>query len=114
MEINLDAIPVSPLAAKLCATYGLDPLGTIASGALLATCASGDAEHIVELWAQAGWSGTVIGRMGSHHNQNAEPVNGHITNPMTGRPQALTALRAGKRLAFPTFAADEIIKLWTS
>ncbi len=47
----------SPLAAKLCATYGLDPLGTIASGALLATCAPDDAQTLIELWAQAGWSG---------------------------------------------------------
>ncbi len=114
MEINLDAIPISPLAAKLCATYGLDPLGTIASGALLATCAIDDAEYIIELWAQAGWSGTVIGRMNSHHNQDAELVNGQMTNPTTGRIQAITALRAGQRTPFPTFAADEIIKLWTS
>ena len=38
VEVNLDAIPIAPLAAKLCAVYGLDPLGTIASGALLTTC----------------------------------------------------------------------------
>ena len=37
---------VSPLAAKLCAAYDLDPLGTIASGALLATCAPDDAEKL--------------------------------------------------------------------
>jgi hydrogenase maturation factor len=120
MEIDLDAIPVSPLAAKLCAAYHLDPLGTIASGALLATCAHDDADSLLQQWAQAGWTGTKIGRMSEndHHNpqrsteSSTGPNNGLITNPTTGHPQVLTALRAGKRLPFPTFAADEITKLW--
>lgn len=112
MEINLDAIPTSPLAAKLCATYGLDPLGTIASGALLATCAPEDAQRLLDAWAQAGWSGALIGRMIAA-NSMPEPANGHITNPTTGRHQQFTALRAGKRIPLPTFAADEITKLWT-
>jgi hydrogenase maturation factor len=128
MEIDLDAIPVSPLAAKLCAAYHLDPLGTIASGALLATCAQDDADSLLQQWAQAGWTGTKIGRMieDDHHNpkrstesdtesstaQNPGPNNALITNPTTGHIQVLTALRAGKRLPFPTFAADEITKLW--
>jgi hydrogenase maturation factor len=114
MEIHLDAIPVLPLAAKLCATYGLNPLGTIASGALLATCAPDHAESVIRAWAQVGWLGTVIGHLTSNthqstaHNQVAE----QMTNPVTGRTQALIALAAGKRVPFPTFAADEIIKLW--
>ena len=113
IEVNLDAIPILPLAAKLCATYGLDPLGTIASGALLATCAPEDAARILQLWAQAGWPGTVIGHMSGEGNRPNEQNNGLFTNPTTGRSQKLTALRGGKRVSFPTFAADEIIKLWT-
>jgi hydrogenase maturation factor len=112
IEIHLDAIPISPLATKLCAAYGLDPLGTIASGALLATCAAEDAETLIDLWAQAGWSGAVIGRMTTPQNGNTEHSNGYITNPTTGRSQSFTALRAGKHVPFPTFAADEIVKLW--
>ena len=111
MEINLDAIPTSPLAAQLCATYGLDPLGTIASGALLATCAPDDAQHLLDAWAHAGWSGAIIGHL-FPLNHTPESANGHITNPTTGRQQQFTALRAGKRVPFPTFAADEITKLW--
>lgn len=111
IEVNLDAIPIAPLAAKLCAAYGIDPLGTIASGALLATCAPADAERVLALWAQAGWAGTVIGHMNGDGSPNT--TNGLFTNPTTGRAQKLTALRAGKRVSFPTFAADEIIKLWT-
>ena len=37
LRIDLDAIPILPLTAKLCAGFGLRPLGLIASGALLAT-----------------------------------------------------------------------------
>ncbi|MEZ4634571.1 MAG: AIR synthase-related protein [Caldilineaceae bacterium] len=39
LEVDLDAIPIPAIAAELCAVYGLDPLGTIASGALIATAA---------------------------------------------------------------------------
>ncbi len=93
MTINLDAIPISPLAAKLCAVYGLDPLGTIASGALLATCAPEHADLIMQQWTVACWSGSVIGQV-------------------LKDPQTCTATRAGQRIPFPTFAADEITKLW--
>lgn len=121
VEVDLDAIPIAPLAAKLCAAYGLDPLGTIASGALLATCAPANVERVLALWAQAGWAGTVIGSMNSESNQssgqnasqNTSQTNNLFTNPTTGRAQKLTALRAGQRVPFPTFAADEITKLWT-
>ena len=98
IEVNLDAIAISPLAAKLCAAYGLDPLGTIASGALLATCAPEDAALIMAQWTQAGWSGTIIGRMMSRVAPDNELM--------------LTARRDGKEATFPTFAADEITKLW--
>jgi hydrogenase maturation factor len=116
IEIDLDKIPVSSLAAKLCAVYDLDPLGTIASGALLATCAPDAANSVIQQWAQAGWSGTVIGRMTRNNHDNAEyhteQSNGMTTNPTTDHQQAFVALRAGKRVPFPTFAADEITKLW--
>lgn len=126
MEINLDAIPVSSLAARLCATYDLNPLGTIASGALLATCAPEDADTILQAWMQIGWSGAIIGRLaddlrspnsGQIANQTKgqinSQINGQFTNPVTGRSQTLIATRRGKRVPFPTFAADEIVKLWT-
>ncbi len=93
LEIDLDAIPVPALAARLCAEYGLDPLGTIASGALLATCAPHAADAILAAWQAQGWPGRVIGR---------------ATQP--GAP--LTARRDGRVVDFPTFAADEITKLW--
>jgi hydrogenase maturation factor len=93
LEIDLDAIPIAPLAARLCAEFGLDPLGTIASGALLATCPPHRAQAILAGWRGQGWTGAVIGRATAH-----------------GAP--LTARRGGHETVFPTFAADEITKLW--
>lgn len=94
LEIDLDAIPIPPLAARLCAEFGLDPLGTIASGALLATCAPSAADAILAAWRANGWPGCVIGR---------------ATQPNA----PLIARRGGRTVVFPTFAADEITKLWS-
>jgi hydrogenase maturation factor len=114
MEVNLDAIPILPLGAKLCATYGLDPLGTIASGALLAACAPDDASRVLQQWAQVGWPGTVIGQInGKTTNQEVADHSDQITNPIKGHVQTVVALRAGRRVPFPAFAADEITKLWS-
>lgn len=112
IEVDLDAIPVSPLAAKLCALYDLDPLGTIASGALLATCAPEDAQGLMDAWAEAGWSAAIIGRMTANENSAPAQNNGQLINPVTGLSQQFIALRKGQRVPFPTFAADEITKLW--
>ena len=39
--VDLDAIPMLPRGAALCREFGLDPLGTIASGAILMAVAEG-------------------------------------------------------------------------
>ncbi|HXF63037.1 MAG TPA: AIR synthase-related protein [Caldilineaceae bacterium] len=93
LEIDLDAIPVPPLARRLCNEYDLDPLGVIASGALLATCAPEHADALVAAWQAQGWSGQRIGRV--------------LPDAHT-----LVAIRHGHAEDFPTFAADEITKLW--
>lgn len=93
IEIDLDEIPVAPLAYDLCAVFGLDPLGVIASGALLATAPPDQVDQLLELWGGAGWQGTVIGRI--------LPQAGHYV-----------ALRGGSDVPFPTYAVDEITKLW--
>ncbi|MBX2997392.1 MAG: hypothetical protein KF893_02690 [Caldilineaceae bacterium] len=93
MEIDLDAIPIDALAADLCAEYDLDPLGTIASGALLATTSAQDANRLLALWQEISWPGRVIGRM--------LPASAGIR-----------AVRGAEPVPFPRFAADEIVKLW--
>lgn len=94
MEIDLDAIAVPELARRLCAEYGLDPLGAISSGALLASAALADVAALLGVWRDCGWLGVVIG---------------HVTSPQQG----LIARRAGQAIAFPHFAADELTKLWS-
>lgn len=92
VEIDLDAISIPPVGQKLCAEFGLDPLGLIASGALLATCAEATAQAILEAWQQLGRPGAVIGRL------TADPARRHAT-------------RAGKPVDFPTFQVDELARL---
>ena len=86
-------LPTTPLARRLCQQYGLDPLGTIASGALLATCPAADVEPLLQLWQGLDWPAAVIGQI---------------------RPTAdgLTATTAGQPIPFPAFAVDEITKLF--
>ena len=95
LEVDLDAIPVAAPGRELCAVYGLDPLGVIASGALLATCAPPHVEAVLAAWRDHGWTGAVIGRV-------------------TAYSAALVALQNGKIVPFPIFPADEITKLWTT
>lgn len=91
--VDLDAICVPELAGRLCAAFGLDPLGTIASGALLATARPEHAGAVLALWAVAGKEGSVIGTV--------LPAGA-----------GLCARRAGAEVPFPDFTADELTKLW--
>lgn len=93
LSIDLDVIPIPLLAHRLCAAYGLDPLGTIASGALLAATSPEQARPLQELWRSLGWSSTIIGRATAH-------------------PEQLLAHRSGQDTPFPRFAVDEITKLF--
>ena len=93
LEINLAAIPVPPLAQRLCQAFDLDPLGTIASGALLATASLENAAALIALWQEIGWPGIIIGRVLPY-------------------AAGLTARRGDLPAPFPHFPTDEITKLW--
>ncbi len=93
LEVELDEIPVAAATAAACAAFGLDPLGTIASGGLLATAAPEDVEPLLELWRTVGREGRRIGRV------------------LTG-DEGVYGLRNGLRVPLPRFDADEIVKLW--
>lgn len=58
------AVPIPPLAARVCAAFGLDPLATIASGALLLATNAEDATAVCAALAAAGipcrWIGHVV------------------------------------------------------
>ena len=93
LEVELDEIPVAPVTAAACAAFGLDPLGTIASGGLLATAALEDVEPLLELWRGSGKEGRGIGRV-------------------LPSDEGVYGLRSGRRVPLPRYDADEIVKLW--
>ncbi len=93
LEVDLDAIPVPEISARLCAAFGLDPLGTIASGALLAACPPEHVEPVLVAWRSVGREGRVIGQ---------------VLAPEAG----VRARRGGTVAPLPRFPADEITKLW--
>jgi hydrogenase expression/formation protein HypE len=59
--VDLAAVPVPPLANRVCAAFDLDPLATIASGALLLTTAPADAAVIIDALQEAGIRCAIIG-----------------------------------------------------
>lgn len=98
IEVALDAIPVHGLARRLCAEYGLNPLGTIASGALLATCAPHNAAALQQAWQNVGWHSAIIGKITARAEDGDTP--------------APCATIAGAPVPYPQFATDEITRLY--
>lgn len=91
--VDLDAIPISALSDRLCREFGLDPLGTLASGAVLLTTAQADAQRLYDQLGAAGYPTSQIG-------------------VVTKASEGLVALRAGRPVPWPAFAADEITRLF--
>ena len=93
LEVDEAAIPILPETRTLCAQLGLDPLGLIASGALLLAVAPGDADAILAALDEAGIAAARIGRV-------VERERGIVLRSATGeRP-------------LPRFERDEIARLF--
>jgi hydrogenase maturation factor len=95
LSVEAEAIPVYPETARLCADYGLDPLGLIASGALLAAAPPDAAPGRVTALRAEGIPAAVIGTF-------------------TPAGSGLRLRRAGRDEPLPEFAADEIARLYTT
>jgi hydrogenase expression/formation protein HypE len=93
LQVEFDKIPVLPESATLCREFGLDPLGTIASGAILMAAPAHSVPSLLETLNGAGYPTAAIGS---------------ITRPETG----LVALRSGRPVPWPSFAVDEIAKIF--
>ncbi|MBM4437366.1 MAG: hydrogenase expression protein [Actinobacteria bacterium] len=91
LRVEADAIPVLPETAAVCAALGLDPLGLLASGALLATLAPSEVEAALARAAAAGVRATRIGAM---------------TEPQAGR----VLVAVGGERPLPAFARDELAR----
>ena len=93
--IEEEQIPFSKEGSELCAAYGLDPMGVIASGSLLLTAPAEKANRLIDLLTNASIPCTAIGRVVSREN-------------------GLALMRGGQRRAFPRFEVDEITRLFGS
>lgn len=93
LSIEEERIDVLPECRKLCAEFELDPLGTIASGALLITLPAEQADGLVAVLDSQHIAASVIGQV--------QPV------------QAGVKLQVGESVVdLPRFAQDEIAKLF--
>jgi hydrogenase expression/formation protein HypE len=63
LTIDRRAVPIPPLAARVCQAFGLDPLNAIASGALLFTATASDAPRIRRAIEAAGITCAEIGEV---------------------------------------------------
>jgi hydrogenase maturation factor len=89
--IDLDEIPVHPYTKGLCEHFGLDPLGLIGSGALLAAIGSEAARGLLQALKAQGIPARVIGRV--------------------VRGREIAARRGGRRVRFRWSERDQLTKL---
>ena len=93
LRINLESIPVLPECRAVCDALGLDPLGLIASGSLIATVDSEDAGTLVDALSREGIPAYEIGRI-------------------TQQEEGLKAETSKGVIDLPTFDRDEIARFF--
>jgi hydrogenase expression/formation protein HypE len=93
LTVEAERIPVLAEGAALCAEFGLDPLGTIASGALLLALAPADAGLLLHALAREGIDAAFIGRV-------------------VPREAGVVLSRGGQPGPLPRFDQDEITRLF--
>ena len=76
LEIDLDTVPFLPETAAICEALGLDPLGLLASGALLAVVAPRDVLPALKALQDAGIAASAIGRLTEQEQGLRMQVNG--------------------------------------
>jgi hydrogenase maturation factor len=95
VEIVVDRaqIPLFEESRIICEVFGLDPLGVIASGALLITAPPAEAEEILEMACR---EGLALARIG-HVNEGTASVN---------------LLTSEGKESVPYFSRDELVKIF--
>ncbi|MDI7275264.1 MAG: AIR synthase family protein [Anaerolineae bacterium] len=92
LRVDRDVIPVLPACRRLCDAFGLDPLGLIASGALLVAVAPADLPALEAAYRQAGIRWAHIGSV-------------------VPREEGLRYTAAGREAPLPRFDRDELTRL---
>src|SRR5204863_10221530 len=95
LRIARDRVTILPGGRELCAAFGLDPLGTIASGALLLTLAPADAGIVIHALAR-------------------ESIDSHFIGQVVPREQGVVLVQGSRQEPLPVFAQDEIAKLFAA
>ena len=95
LRIDRDRLTILPEGRELCAAFGLDPLGTIASGALLLTLAPADAGIVIHALAR-------------------ESIDSHFIGQVVPREQGVVLVQGSRQEPLPVFAQDEIAKLFAA
>jgi hydrogenase maturation factor len=93
LRIDRDRITVLPEGRALCEAFGLDPLGTIASGALLMTLAPAEAGMVIHALAR-------------------EAIDSHFIGQVVPPEQGVMLVEGTRQWPLPVFAQDEIARLF--
>ena len=94
IEVERDRIPVYEESRVLCEAFGLDPMGVIASGALLITASPPETEKILDHAHQHGVTMTMIGRVKTAGSPSVTMVTSKGYEPV------------------PYFERDEVVKIF--
>jgi hydrogenase maturation factor len=93
LRIDRDRVMLLPEGKLLCEAFGLDPLGTIASGALVMTLAPAEAGMVIHALAR-------------------ESIDCHFIGQVVPREQGLTLVDGAHQVPLPIFHQDEITRLF--
>jgi hydrogenase maturation factor len=93
LRIDEDRIMIVPEGRTLCEAFGLDPLGTIASGALLMTLDPAEAGIVIHALAR-------------------ESIDCHFIGQVVDRAQGVSLVAGTKSRPMPMFPQDEITRLF--
>ncbi|MCD4752553.1 MAG: AIR synthase family protein [Anaerolineaceae bacterium] len=93
LVINKNDIPIPDIPGRICAHFSLDPLSTIASGALLMTVEAEDADKICGALQEEGITCAIIGQVSDD-------------------PEGVWDISSGKRNRLPYPERDEIARFY--
>lgn len=93
LVVEMEKIPILPETSLLCRTLGLDPLGLIASGALLIVVPQGESARVLEALKKEGIAAAVIGKIRE-------------------RGEGVKLRRGGQQEDLPFFERDEVARLF--
>ena len=94
LDVAYESIPLLPECGAVCDALDIDPLGLIASGALLAAVAAEDSGAIVDALSAEGIPASVIGNATDEHS-------------------GVKLYTTGKPAEFPKFSRDEIARFFS-